>query len=197
MMVGNTPRGYGGCCGTYRITPVVQSAVQSTEDSKIIKPSVLGTYGMIETKYRWIRRPQPFSVTKPDTNQNFNDQGTYIFILQQNTLNCNAEIDASTNLLDIGTPTNVGCLKSTDDQVPVVCNNITKSNTYTGAIDQGMYIQQVDSACTKNIMFPMNRQNVPFGCNINSAVSPSIVSNNVPYSNRAMNYSKHYSVNLG
>ena len=30
-MVGNTPKGSGGCCGTYRVTPIVQSAVKSTK----------------------------------------------------------------------------------------------------------------------------------------------------------------------
>ena len=37
-------------------------------DNNVIKPSVVSTYGMINTKYRWIRRPQPFSVVNKHTN---------------------------------------------------------------------------------------------------------------------------------
>lgn len=78
LMKGNTLRGHGGCCGTYLITPIVQSAVKTTEDSSIVKSSVMNTQGMIDTKYRWIRRPQPFSSTKPDYNSNTNSQEQYI-----------------------------------------------------------------------------------------------------------------------
>jgi hypothetical protein len=68
IMKGNTPKGHGGCCGKYTIKPIVQSAVTSLNNPKVIKMSTMGTYGLIETKYRWIRRPQPFSSTKPDTS---------------------------------------------------------------------------------------------------------------------------------
>jgi hypothetical protein len=68
-MNGNIPCGSGGCCGKYNITPIVQSAVISQEDSTVVKSSVVGTYGMMSTKYRWLRRPQPFITVKPDNNQ--------------------------------------------------------------------------------------------------------------------------------
>lgn len=58
---GNTIRGHGGCCGTYPIYPAILSAVNSTEDNKVVKTSTLSNKGMLDTKYRWIRRPQPFS----------------------------------------------------------------------------------------------------------------------------------------
>lgn len=87
LMRGNTLRGHGGCCGTYEIKPIVQSAVKTTEDSSIVKSSVLNTQGMIDTKYRWIRRPQPFSSTKPDNISNPNTQETYIEKLAKRTIN--------------------------------------------------------------------------------------------------------------
>ena len=39
----------------------------TTEDSKTVKSSVLSQYGMMQNRYRWIRRPQPFSSWKPDS----------------------------------------------------------------------------------------------------------------------------------
>lgn len=87
LMKGNTLRGHGGCCGTYEIKPIVQSAVKTTEDSSIVKSTVMNTQGMIDTKYRWIRRPQPFSSTKPDNNLKTNAQETYIEKLAKRTIN--------------------------------------------------------------------------------------------------------------
>ena len=85
LMKGNTLRGHGGCSGTYLIRPVVQSAVTTTEDSSVVKPSVISNKGMIDTKYRWIRRPQPFSSVKPNNN-NLNTQETYIEKLAKRTM---------------------------------------------------------------------------------------------------------------
>jgi len=199
-MVGNTPKGYGGCCGTYRITPIVQSAVNSTNDSSVIKSSVLDNFGMIETKYRWVRRPQPFSVTKPDSNLNNNSESDHIYIVKQKALNCNAIIDASTNPLLIGKSS---CCNYVDNQLfsaldpPIKNGSITKSDTYTGAIDQGVYVQNLDSACTNNKVFPLNTQNAPFSCQLNSTQSANIVNSTIPYGNQSKDYSKNYSVNLG
>ena len=50
LMKGSTVRGGGGCCGTYYQPGIVQSAVTSLEDSTVVKTSVLGTKGMIDTK---------------------------------------------------------------------------------------------------------------------------------------------------
>jgi hypothetical protein len=165
-MGGNTPKGHGGCCGKYPISPIIQSAVTSTENNNIIKSSVLSTYGVMETKYRWVRRPQPFSVTKPDNNQHFCNQSDYIAIQNQDTLSCIQKINDSTPLSTIGKPSNVGCFQSNADvQVSLPCNTITKSNTFTGAIDQGIYIQQIDSGCAiNNIVYPSKTQHVVFGC---------------------------------
>lgn len=68
IMKGNVPKGHGGCCGKYTIKPIVQSAVTSLNNPSVVKSSVLGTQGMIMTKYRWIRRPQPYSTTKTSTS---------------------------------------------------------------------------------------------------------------------------------
>lgn len=79
-------KGSGGCCGKYNNVPVVLSAVTSTENNKIMKTSTIGTTGMISTQYRWIRRPQPTTVVKPDSNNHNNDGSTYIERLRKQTI---------------------------------------------------------------------------------------------------------------
>jgi hypothetical protein len=71
-------RNHGGCCGTFDIAQPVLSGINTTEDSSIVKGSVLSNDGMIQTKYRWIRRPQPYAVVKNDNNHNVNEQSNYI-----------------------------------------------------------------------------------------------------------------------
>jgi len=87
LMKGNVAIGHGGCCGKFKKTPIVQSAVISLENPNIVKSSVLGTSGMISTKYAWIKRPQPYTTVKPDNNQNNNSQSDYIKYLVDETLN--------------------------------------------------------------------------------------------------------------
>ena len=93
-MRGDTPRGSGGCCGTYNEKPVVQSAVNSTNNNKVMKDSVLSTYGMISTKYRWIGRPQPYTSVKSDNNHNLNLQSEYISQKSKEATKC-SETDPS------------------------------------------------------------------------------------------------------
>ena len=86
-MVGNTPKGHGGCCGTYNIGTIVQSAVTSTNNPADIKPSVLSTDGMLDTKYRWIGRPAPYTSVKSSAGNNLNDQSDYITQKTKSTIN--------------------------------------------------------------------------------------------------------------
>jgi hypothetical protein len=51
LMRGQTIRGHGGCCGTYLITPIIQSSVTTTEDSTVLKSSVLNTRGMLANRF--------------------------------------------------------------------------------------------------------------------------------------------------
>jgi hypothetical protein len=72
-------KGHGGCCGQYPVHEIKTSSDMSClNDASVIKPSCLSTTGMIMTKYRWIRRPDPYTTVKPDNNRNVNDQGTRI-----------------------------------------------------------------------------------------------------------------------
>lgn len=83
---GTTPKGHGGCCGKFIVQQPILSAVTSTEDSNVIKSSVLDNTGMLATKYRWIRRPQPFTSVKADDTLNSNTQQEYINHINNKTL---------------------------------------------------------------------------------------------------------------
>lgn len=98
LMKGNVAIGHGGCCGKFNKTPIVQSAVISLENPNVVKSSVLGTSGMISTKYQWIKRPQPYTSVKPDNNQNNNSQSDYITYLVDKTIN-SSEYGKSDELL--------------------------------------------------------------------------------------------------
>jgi hypothetical protein len=47
---------------------------------------------MLNTKYRWITRPQPFTSVKPDSNNNNHSQGDYVKRL---STNCSNQIPTS------------------------------------------------------------------------------------------------------
>jgi hypothetical protein len=85
-MKDGTPKGSGGCCGTYLVTPIVQSAVKSTEDSSVVKKTVMNTSGMLSSRNRWAKRGAPFSSVKPDNNNNVNSQTDYITRLQKKVI---------------------------------------------------------------------------------------------------------------
>jgi len=87
---GNVPKGNGGCCGTYTQSITANAGMITTENPNIIKPSVKSTRGMLDTKYRWVRRPQPFAVVKPDTNNNITDHSSYITNLSRKSIDCTA-----------------------------------------------------------------------------------------------------------
>jgi hypothetical protein len=67
LMHGDTARGHGGCCGTYKTNPIIHAIeVDSTEDTSVVKTSVVNTNGMTAMKYRWARRPYPYATVKPN-----------------------------------------------------------------------------------------------------------------------------------
>ncbi len=85
-MRGNVACGSGGCCGTYYQGPIVKSGVpfptgvdgnSANNNPQVVKSSVINTDGMIMTKYRWIRRPQPYATVKIDP-ATLNSQSSYI-----------------------------------------------------------------------------------------------------------------------
>ena len=91
LMKGNVVRGHGGCCGTYNITPIVQSGVTTTENSRVIKASVLSTKGMLRKRLLC----NPCNVVKPDSNLNANTQGELITRKEKECLACDTSNNSS------------------------------------------------------------------------------------------------------
>jgi len=122
----------------------------STEDSTTIKSSVLGTSGMLHTKYRWARRPQPFATVKPDVNNNTSDQSTYITRKMKKTI---SEIKKGND------PNNLSCTNVNTVSPSPCTNNITNNKKvcdYTRAeseylpISSGTYIEQLSDKCQES-----------------------------------------------
>jgi len=85
LMKGNTPRGYGGCCGKYNTAPgIIQSAVTTLNDNNIVKSSVLSTKGMLHEK---LTPYHDYLTVKPDGTQNSNNMWEYTENLAKSTIN--------------------------------------------------------------------------------------------------------------
>jgi hypothetical protein len=154
LMRGNTLRGYGGCCGSYKITPSIISAVTSTEDSNVIKSSVLSNMGMLDTKYRWIQGPH--TSVKPDTGNNLNISSQYTERLAKQTMN---ELN---NGPCMKTPSTIAILRRCD-------RNCQRKTDYTKPedsfvpISNGQYIIRMNNTCSSNdvVYIPNQRNNTP------------------------------------
>lgn len=174
-MRGNTICGNGGWDGTYFTRPPIQSAVTSTEDSNVIKTSVKGTEGMIQEKYRWIRRPQPFSRVKPDDTLNMNTQGQYIQVLENKTLAalknrvCSKIIPKADGCCNIQTRYGIEKVPGVSIKLgkTIINGTITKDIRQT-VQSQSSYILQLDSGCSSTDKFyiPSNVQHAPFACGL-------------------------------
>lgn len=177
---GNTLRGSGGCCGTYNITPSVISAVTSTEDNQVVKPSVLDNYGMIATRFPWIRRPAPITVVKPDNNNNNTTAQDYINYKNTTTVRkiniCNKDVvkdNAICNQLCPGLPSTIGGSLYKNKGV-----TITKPDIDYKSISYGEYLSNLKNKCLDTYSYsitnvntknpPKNTQRTPLPCNINS-----------------------------
>lgn len=165
LMRGNTERGHGGCCGKYPIHPIIQSAVISTEDINVVKPSVISNDGMIETKYRWIHRPAPYATVKPDNNLNINDQQDYITRLRKKTITDSNACQETKTLTQSCAST--ACMKAnynTYFRTPIV--SFTKPESNYTAMSQGEYLLKLDNKCADHdvITTTTNSSNTPFAC---------------------------------
>jgi hypothetical protein len=159
LMKGNVAKGHGGCCGKFLQTPIVQSGVTSLNDPTVVKSSVLGTQGMINTHYRWIKRGEPFSTVKPDTNNNLNTQDDYITRLKKNSIK---EAD------DCNNNTEIQCLKKCNNYNPYFRQKVfhfTKPENSYKPISSSDYITKLHDGCTvndNNLVSSTNK--TPFAC---------------------------------
>ena len=172
MMRGNTICGYGGCCGQYNVGTIVQSAVTSQNDTNVVKSSVMNTHGMIETKYRWINRPDPYSTVKPDSNNNINTGSQYTTNLSKKTMS--NMLDPSCNVVKtIDTTNPVSSCNSTSNSINKSifsktkgCIGITKPESEYVAMTAGEYLYRLHNDCVKNDKAYVERsaQGVPYAC---------------------------------
>ena len=161
LMRGNTIRGHGGCCGKYEVKPIVQSGVQTLENSTVIKPSVVNTKGMIDTQYRWIRRPYPYAVIKPDATSNLNTQDDYIIRLKKSTIK-DADACHQTAPCDAKTCFNY------NPYYRKTIYNYTKPESDYLPISSGDYIMKLHDKCSAlDVVTVQNtNQSTPFACGV-------------------------------
>jgi hypothetical protein len=147
LMKGNTPKGHGGCCGKYYQGTIIQSGVTSLENPAVVKKSTMNTRGLIDTKYRWIRRPKPFAEVKLIANSH--SQSEYIYFIKHKTLK-ETRPDGSPCSIPDKNPVYKECKALTKDQIGETCpksRNITKPDSATGAITGDEYIYQLRKKC--------------------------------------------------
>jgi len=95
---GDTLRGYGGCCGTYTIAnSVINPDLCSRNNNQVIKKASMNTAGMLMSRYRWIRRPRPYTSVKPGSgNILYRSEGELTERKRKNAL-CEQENCLATN----------------------------------------------------------------------------------------------------
>lgn len=169
-MKGNVIKGHGGCCGKYLVKPVIQpSCTRTLNNSSVVKSSVKNNTGMINTQYRWIRRPQPYTSVKPDVNNNINTQEQYIDRLKNSTIaavnTCNA--DAGTTIPECSN-SGVSCfLKSNNYNYKPNFVKTDPSKLENLQRSQSDYIQyKLHNTCINNDVVNVSKRmmGVPFGC---------------------------------
>lgn len=159
---GATQRGHGGSNGKFVQQNPVISAVTSTEDPSIIKRSVLDNDGMIATKYRWIRRPAPFTNVKEDTTQNRNNQQQYIDHVHQKTVQEIQACGDNTKICNSTTATT--CTKIMSKKQNSLLFNFTKPQCGPKFIpqDQSTYLNSIK--CTEPYKQTSTANHPPFSC---------------------------------
>ena len=161
-MKGNTIKGSGGCCGTYLVTPIVQSAVTSTEDETVVKKTVMNNSGMLSSRNRWATRGEPYTSVKPDNNSNVNSQKDYITRLQKKTVkDADSCYQTKTNCPKCTTP-NIGSMFSKR----TTYDTFVKPATIHAAMPQNEYLLKLHNKCADlDVVYEKNNnKNGPFGC---------------------------------
>lgn len=160
-------KGHGGCCGKYP-TPQIKTTPEMSclNNSKIVKSSSLNTNGLLMSRYRWIRRPAPYSTTKASSNLNNNYQSAYIDYLARKTISDSSGCHIIKNVVP-----NVCCPLTKTANYNANINssknpNLVKPADYTGALNSSDHIRDLNKKCTGEDDFKPTRKlvGVPFGC---------------------------------
>lgn len=154
-------KGHGGSCGKYPIYEVKTSPEMAClNNTTSVKTSSLNTNGLIMSKYRWIRRPQPYSSTKSNSYLNSNSQSSYIDNLARKTISEDCHV--------VGSIVPNPCCSTTNYNNVINSNrtpHIVKSDEYTGALNSGDHIRNLYMQCASNDVFkiPTTVKRTPFG----------------------------------
>jgi len=157
MMKGAVVKGHGGCCNTYKFANVPSPFIQTlTEPPSIhnIKPSVKTNSGLLMTKYRWVKRPQPFSTTKKFVDTSISQEMLTQY-LKKKAIN---KANECNKVVQIETAVDAkGC--------PIKC--FIKEQQYTHVMSSSEYIlKKLVFQCQEldTMQFTKNVLGVPFGC---------------------------------
>jgi hypothetical protein len=141
--------------GLYANPNIKASETISLEDNTVVKPSVLSFKGMLAKRERWINRPFPNAVVKPDSGKNINDQTDYITRLKKKTLSdiatyCPPDIAKTTGFVPKPCSTVTKTLTGAPLFTPVnvVCKIAKPESTYT-AISQTKYLEALHEKCVE------------------------------------------------
>jgi hypothetical protein len=149
------PRGYGGCCGTFKIGQMVQSGILPLNDPKVIKASVINTKGALEEEMKclnsiriqgWNKKlPQhtPLTTVKPDNNQHNNTQSNYITSVAKKAIQGYNICNKSNKPKKTGTCAN-------DVEVSLKTCNYAQDLSEHVAISQGEYLMRLSNSCVNN-----------------------------------------------
>jgi len=141
--------------GRYANPNIKASETISLEDNTVVKPSVLSFKGMMAKRERWITRPFPHAVVKPDGGLNVNAQTDYITRLKKKTLsdietNCPPDIAKTTGYTVKPCSTVTKTLTGAPLFTPqnVVCKIAKPESTYT-SISQASYLEKLHEKCAE------------------------------------------------
>jgi hypothetical protein len=156
--------------GLYANPNIKASETISLEDNTVVKPSVLSFKGMMAKRERWITRPFPHAVVKPDGGLNVNAQTDYITRLKKKTLsdietNCPPDIAKTTGYTVKPCSTVTKTLTGAPLFTPqnVVCKIAKPESTYT-SISQASYLEKLHEKCAEqdNYKFVSPIKRTPF-----------------------------------
>ena len=175
---GGALKGNGGCCGKYP-TPEIKTSPEMSclNNTAFVKPSSVSTSGLLMSRHRWVKRPQPYSTVKPDNNLHNNIQSVYIENIARQAI-----VDGSNcNIVSTVAPKKCALSKTTNYNTIRYCSlPISKPDSFLGAVSASEHTQNIDKNCTskdEKIRLNQNRM-VPFACGKSGSFVPLIPNRN-------------------
>lgn len=164
------PRGYGGCCGTFKIGQTVQSGIMPLNNPNVIKSSVINSKGMIEEETKCLNslripnwnkqlpKNTPLTKVKPDNNRHNNTQSDYTINLAKKAIQ---KYNECTKLDQVKKQGTIESRVRTSTQI---CN-YTKDPSTLSAISQSERLIQLNNKCVKNDVINISSiKKTPIAC---------------------------------